>query len=67
MNEKLVTINPWSLSIGTPIELEPLGGDLFRMEAPTGGGPVGETVRFDESNGVVTRMYTGDSYAERVQ
>jgi len=67
MNEALVSMNPWSLSLGDPTELEPLGDDLFRMTAPTGGGPVGEIVRFIEENGVVTRMYTGDSYSDRVQ
>lgn len=66
MNEKLVTINPWSTSIGEPTELEPLGDDLFRMTAPTGGGPVGEIVRFVEEDGMVTRMYTGDSYSDRL-
>ena len=67
MNEKLVRMNPWSTSIGDPTELEPLGDNLFRMMAPTGGGPVGEIVRFVEENGVVTRMFTGDSYSDRLQ
>jgi len=66
MNKKLVIINPWSRSIGDPTELEPLGDGLFRMKAPTGGGAVGEIVRFVEENGVVTRMITGDSYSDRV-
>ena len=60
-------MNPWSTSIGDPTKLEPLGDNLFRMMAPTGGGPVGEIVRFVEENGVVTRMFTGDSYSDRLQ
>ncbi len=65
MNEKLVSISPWSLNLGDPVELVPLGNDTFRMEAPTGGGPVGEIVRFIEENGQVVRMITGDSYVTR--
>jgi len=38
----------------------------FRYTAATGGGPVGEIVRFEEANGHVVRMYTGDGYVERV-
>jgi hypothetical protein len=37
------------------------------MMAPTGGGPVGEVVRFVEENGEVVRMITGDSFADRVR
>lgn len=36
------------------------------MLHPTGGGPVGEIVRFVEENGRVIRMITGDSYSDRV-
>jgi len=67
MNERLVTMNPWATSIGDPIELEPIGDGTFRMLAPTGGGPVGEIVRFVEENGEVVRMITGDSYSDRVR
>ncbi|NKB32790.1 MAG: serine hydrolase [Pseudomonadales bacterium] len=66
MNEKLVRMNPWSSSLNDPQELAPLGDDMFRMEAPTGGGPVGEIVRFIEEDGQVVRMITGDSYVTRV-
>jgi hypothetical protein len=34
--------------------------------APTGGGAIGEVVRFVEENGKVTRMITGDSFGVRV-
>jgi CubicO group peptidase (beta-lactamase class C family) len=67
MNERLVTIDPWSDSLGDPLELEPLGDGTFRMVAPTGGGPVGEIVRFVEEDGEVVRMITGDSYSTRVR
>jgi CubicO group peptidase (beta-lactamase class C family) len=67
MKERLVIMDPWAASIEDPIELEPLGDGTFRMLAPTGGGPVGEVVRFVEENGEVVRMITGDSYADRVR
>jgi CubicO group peptidase (beta-lactamase class C family) len=67
MNERLVIIDPWAPSIEDPIELEPIGNGTFRMLAPTGGGPVGEIVRFVEENGEVVRMITGDSYADRLR
>ncbi len=67
MNRRLVTMNPWSTSIGNPTQLEPIGDGTFRMLAPTGGGPVGEIVRFVEENGEVVRMITGDSYSVRVR
>lgn len=66
MNEKLVLMRPWARSIGDPTELEPLGDGTFRFTAPTGGGPVGEIVRFVEEEGRVLRMITGDSYSDRI-
>lgn len=66
MNEKLVIITPNGAAIGTPTTLEPLGGGRFRLMAPTGGGAIGEVVRFVEENGRVTRIITGDSYSVRV-
>jgi D-alanyl-D-alanine carboxypeptidase len=67
LNQKLVTIDPSGPFPETPNQLVPLGNGLFRLDAPAGGGPVGETVRFVEENGKVIRMYTGGSYSERVQ
>ncbi len=66
MNKRLVTISPSAPFPENPTRLEPIGNGLFRVEALTGGGPVGETVRFVEENGKVTRMYTGGSYSDRV-
>ena len=65
MNDRLVVMNPWATSIEDPTELEAIDDGLFRMVAPTGGGAVGEVVRFVEENGEVVRMITGDSYADR--
>jgi hypothetical protein len=67
MNQRLVIINPAGANLDTPIRLEPMGDGQFRYVAPTGGGPVGEIVRFVEENGRVVRMITGDSYVERVR
>ena len=67
MNDRLVVMNPWATSIEDLTQLQPLDDGLFRMVAPTGGGAVGEIVRFVEENGAVVRMITGDSYADRVR
>jgi CubicO group peptidase (beta-lactamase class C family) len=66
LNERLVIITPNGRNLDNPIELVPLGKGLFRLDAPTGGGEVGEVVRFVEENGQVVRMITGDSYTDRV-
>ena len=67
VNEQLVTMRPWSRSIGEPTVLESVGDGTFRFTAPTGGGPVGEIVRFVEEDGRVVRMITGDSYSVRIE
>ena len=66
LDKKLVLITPNAPTLENPVTLEPLGGGRFRFTARTGGGVVGEVVRFTEDNGRVVRMYTGDSYADRV-
>ena len=66
LNQRLVVMTPNAPSIDDSAEIEPIGDGLFRT-APTGGGPVGEVVRFVEENGLVVRMITGDSYADRVR
>jgi D-alanyl-D-alanine carboxypeptidase len=67
LNQRLVMIDPEGDNPETQQRLEPLGNGLFRLESPSGGGPVGETVRFVEQNGRVVRMYTGESYKDRVK
>lgn len=66
LNQRLVTINPSGPFPEKPSQLQPVGNAQFRLEAPSGGGPVGEIVRFVEQNGKVMRMYTGGSYSDRV-
>jgi CubicO group peptidase (beta-lactamase class C family) len=67
LNQRLVMFDPANPNPDTPISLIPIGNGRFRFDAPTGGGVVGEVIRFAEKNGKVVRMYTGDSYTERVQ
>ncbi len=66
LDRRLVVLNPGATSLESQSRLVPIGGDRFRLEASTGGIAVGETVRFDEENGRVTRMFTGDSFIDRV-
>jgi D-alanyl-D-alanine carboxypeptidase len=54
-------------NVDDPVTLEPLGSGRFRFVAPTGGGVVGEVVRFVEENGRPMRMYIGDSWIDRVR
>jgi CubicO group peptidase (beta-lactamase class C family) len=67
LNDRLVLMTPNAPSLDNPIHLEPIGNGQFRYVAPSGGGPVGEVVRFVEEGGRVIRMITGDSYVDRVQ
>ena len=66
LNQRLVILSATATTLENPSRLEPIGNGQFRLVAPTGGGPVGEVVRFVEEGGRVTRMITGDSYAVRV-
>ncbi len=66
LNQRLVMFDPTSTGSDAPVNLIPIGNGQFRYEAPTGGGVVGETVRFVEENGKVVRMFTGDSWSDRV-
>lgn len=66
LNKKLVIITPNAANVDNPIELVPIGGGQFRYTAPTGGGVVGEVVRFVETPGRPIRMYTGDSWIDRI-
>lgn len=67
LHERLVIITPNAPNLDNQIKLEPIGDGRFRYVAPTGGGPVGEVVRFVEEGGRVVRMITGDSYVDRVK
>jgi len=67
LNKKLVIINPNGPNLDDPVTLEPLAGGRFRFVAPTGGGVVGEVVRFVEESGRPMRMYAGDSWIDRVR
>jgi D-alanyl-D-alanine carboxypeptidase len=67
LNQRLVLISPNAANVDNPTTLEPLGGGRFRFVAPTGGGVVGEVVRFVEQPGRPMRMYTGDSWIDRVR
>ncbi len=66
LNQRLVLISPNAANVDNPITLEPIGGGRFRFTAPTGGGVVGEVVRFVEQAGNPMRMYTGDSWIDRI-
>ena len=67
MKDKLVLIDPTGANLDNPVSLEPLGGGQFRFVAKTGGGAVGEIVRFVEENGRVTRLVVGDGFFARVE
>jgi hypothetical protein len=67
LNKKLVIIAPNGPNVDDPVTLEPLGSGSFRCVAPTGAGVVGEVVRFVEGGGRPMRMYTGDSWIDRVR
>jgi D-alanyl-D-alanine carboxypeptidase len=67
LNNRLAMINPWGPTLENVTNLEPIGDGRFRLVAPSGGGPVGEVVRFVEQNGRVTRIYVGDGYSDRVE
>src|SRR5205814_745552 len=66
LNQRLVMINPVGPNPKNQTSLTPLGNGRFRFENVAGGFPIGEVVRFVEQNGKVVRMYTGESYSERV-
>jgi D-alanyl-D-alanine carboxypeptidase len=66
LNQRLVVLTLGGPTLENPLQLTPLGEGRFRLDGPTGGAAVGEPVRFVESGGRVTRMITGDSFADRV-
>jgi hypothetical protein len=66
LNRQLVLLPSSATAAETKTVLEPLGDGRFRLMAPTGGGAIGEVVRFDETPGRPARLYLGDSWAQRV-
>ena len=66
LNHQLVLLPDNGPAAETQAVLEPLGDGRFRLMAPTGGDEVGEVVRFEEKDGKVTRIITGDTWAERI-
>jgi D-alanyl-D-alanine carboxypeptidase len=51
LNKKLIIVTPNAPNLDNRVTLEPLGDGRFRYVAPTGGGVVGEIVRFVEQPG----------------
>lgn len=66
LNQRLVILTLGGATLENPVRLEALGAGRFRFTAATGGGVVGEVVRFEEVDGKVVRMFTGDSFAKRL-
>jgi D-alanyl-D-alanine carboxypeptidase len=66
LNQRLVLFNPDGDNPEAQQQLAPIGNGRFRLESATGGSAVGEIVRFMEENGRVIRMYTGESFSNRV-
>jgi CubicO group peptidase (beta-lactamase class C family) len=66
IDKKLISFTPHSPNIFPHAQLIPVGNGEFRLEAASGGGAVGEVVRFVEVDGKI-RMYMGGSYSTRVE
>jgi CubicO group peptidase (beta-lactamase class C family) len=66
LNQKLVIITPNAPAIDPATTLEPLGDGRFRFTAPTGDDEVGEVVRFVEEPGLPMRMFSGDTWVDRI-
>ena len=67
LNKQLALLSTAARAAETRVLLEPIGGGRFRLTAPTGGGPVGEILWFEEKDGRVTRMYMGDGWSTRIE
>lgn len=66
LNGRLVVLPSTASGIDGAQKLEALGGGRFRLDAPTGGAPIGETVFFQEEPGKPMRMVVGDNWMDRV-
>ena len=67
LNKRLTVITLGSNAVESSFRLEPIGGGRFKYMAPTGGSIIGEVVRFVEEPGKPMRMYTGDSWVDRMK
>ena len=68
LNRELVVVDPQSDNPAAgAATLKPKGNGVFILEAKSGGGSVGEPVRFEEENGRVVRMIMGVMPEERVR
>jgi CubicO group peptidase (beta-lactamase class C family) len=67
LNRRLVIVDVNAPNLDNPVRLEPLGGGRFRYVTPSGGGPVGETVYFEEVPGKPMRMFIGDGWTTRIE
>lgn len=66
LNGRLAVLPSTASGIDGAQRLEALGNGRFRLDAPTGGAPIGETVFFREEPGKPMRMYMGDNWMDRV-
>jgi CubicO group peptidase (beta-lactamase class C family) len=66
MNNALVLLPSTAQGIDGIQRLEPLGGGRFRLDAPTGGAPIGEPVSFREEPGKPMRITIGDNWMDRI-
>jgi D-alanyl-D-alanine carboxypeptidase len=67
LNQQLVMFDPTGANPEHQNRLVPIGNGQFRLEAPTGGSPVGEVIRFVEQPSGKLRMYVGGTYSDRVE
>jgi CubicO group peptidase (beta-lactamase class C family) len=66
MHDGLAVLSSTAPTVEAALRLHPLGGGRFRLDAPAGGVPVGEVVRFGEEPGKPVRLYMGDTWSDRV-
>lgn len=66
LNNRLVVLPSTAQGIDGAQKLEALGNGRFRLDAPNGGAPIGETVFFREEPGKPMRMVMGDNWMDRV-
>lgn len=67
VSQHLVSFDPTGANPERQNKLVAIGNGEFRLEAPAGGGAVGEVVRFVALPGGGMRMFTGGSYSNRLE